>query len=130
MLNFNGLAPTRRPAKRRIFRSSPSMPRKKSWWGNFKNGGSEWHPQGEPTPVHVYDFLHLAVGKATPYGVYDTRNEGWVTVGADHDTAQFAVATIRRWWQGRGRRQYADAHDLYIIADGGGSNGWRVRLWK
>lgn len=105
--------------------------KKKELVGDFKNGGREWQPQGEPTPVHVYDFLHLAVGKATPYGVYDmTRNEGWVTVGADHDTAQFAVATIRRWWQERGRRQYADAHDLYIIADGGGSNGSRVRLWK
>ena len=79
----------------------------------------------------MYDFVNLAIGKATPYEIYDvTRNEGWVTVGSDHDTAPLAVATIRRWWQERGRAQYPTAQDLYIVADGGGSNGSRVRLWK
>ena len=75
--------------------------------------------------------MNLAIGKATPYGIDDvTRNEGWVTVGSDHDTAPFAVATIRRWWQERGQRQYPDARELVVVADGGGSNGYRVRLWK
>ena len=105
--------------------------KKKELIGNFKTGGREWQPAGQPERVQVYDFRHLAVGKATPYGVYDiTRNEGWVTVGSDHDTAQFAVATIRRWWQERGQRQYPDARELVVVADGGGSNGYRVRLWK
>ena len=105
--------------------------KKKELIGNFKTGGHEWQPAGQPERVLVYDFLNLAVRKATPYGIYDlTRNAGWVTVGSDHDTAQFAVATIRRWWQDRGRAPYPHATTLSIVADGGGSNGYRVRLWK
>jgi transposase len=105
--------------------------KKKELVGNFKTGGQEWQPAGQPERVLVYDFLHLGIGKATPYGIYDlARNEGWVTVGSDHDTAQFAVATLRRWWQERGCHQYPEARELYIVADGGGSNGSRVRLWK
>ena len=84
--------------------------KKKEQIGNFKTGGREWQPAGQPERVHVYDFRHLAVGKATPYGIYDlTQNAGWVTVGSDHVTAQFAVATIRRWWQERGQHQYPTA---------------------
>ena len=85
----------------------------------------------QPERVQVYDFPRLAEGKATPYGIYDlSRNAGWVTVGSDHDTAQFAVASIRRWWTDRGRTQYPGAKTLTIVADGGGSHGYRVRLWK
>jgi len=99
--------------------------------GNFKNGGREWRPCGQPPPVRVHDFLDPATGKAVPYGVYDLgRNQGWVTVGIDHDTATFAVNTIRRWWTTMGRRAYPRATSLLIVADAGGSNGSRVRLWK
>jgi Rhodopirellula transposase DDE domain len=105
--------------------------KKKELIGDFKNGGSEWRPKGEPEPVRVHDFLFPANGKAVPYGVYDlTRNEGWVSVGIDHDTASFAVHTIRRWWKLMGRRAYPDTTALLITADAGGSNGSRVRLWK
>lgn len=105
--------------------------KKKELVGRFKNGGRTWRPQGDPEPVTVHDFPDPALGKAIPYGVYDLgRNAGWVSVGVDHDTAAFAVATIRRWWRTMGRRRYPQATALLILADSGGSNGARVRLWK
>jgi hypothetical protein len=105
--------------------------KKKELVGDFKNGGQEWQPKGEPVPVRVHDFLDKKLGKAIPYGVYDIgRNNGWVNVGVDHDTAEFAVASIERWWTAMGRSVYADASELLITADGGGSNGSRNRLWK
>jgi hypothetical protein len=105
--------------------------KKKELIGDFKNGGREWHPKGRPEEVGVYDFVDPERGKAIPYGVYDLRrNLGWVSVGVTHDTASFAVATIRRWWRSLGRRAYPRAHTLLITADSGGSNGARVRLWK
>lgn len=105
--------------------------KKKELIGDFKNGGREWHRQGEPEPVRVYDFVDKALGKANPYGVYDpTANLGWVSVGVDHDTAEFAVETLRRWWENMGRARYPNATELLVTADGGGSNGTRVRLWK
>ena len=105
--------------------------KKKERIGDFKNPGREWRPKGNPEAVRVHDFLIKAHGKAVPYGVYDiTRNEGWVSVGIDHDTASVAVHTIRRWWQRMGRRAYPDTTALLITADAGGSNGSRVRLWK
>jgi hypothetical protein len=105
--------------------------KKKELVGTFKNGGREWQPAGRPEPVNVHDFPDKQVGKAIPYGVYDVgRNAGWVTVGRDHDTATFAVASLRRWWQAVGTGAYPGAERLLICADGGGSNGYRVRLWK
>ena len=105
--------------------------KKKELVGNFKNGGREWRPHGTPQRVRVHDFLDPTHGKAIPYGVYDLgRNQGWVTVGIDHDPAAFAVHTIHRWWQTMGRRAYPRASSLLIVADSGGSNGSRVRLWK
>lgn len=105
--------------------------KKKELIGDFKNGGREWHRQGEPEPVRVYDFVDKALGKANPYGVYDpTANLGWGSVGVDHDTAEFAVETLRRWWENMGRARYPNATELLVTADGGGSNGTRVRLWK
>lgn len=105
--------------------------KKKELVGQYKNGGKELRPKGEPEEVNVYDFVDKDLGRANPYGVYDiTNNLGWVSVGTDHDTASFAVATIRRWWFGMGKELYPDARDLLITADGGGSNGSRVRLWK
>ncbi len=105
--------------------------KKKELVGDFKNGGREWRPQGQPEPVRVHDFLIPQKGKAIPYGVYDlNRNEGWVSVGIDHDTATFAVRAIRRWWEVMGRPSYPRATSLLITADCGGSNGARVRLWK
>ena len=105
--------------------------KKKELVGDFKNGGREWRPQGDPENVRVHDFLDKKLGKAIPYGVYDlARNAGWVTVGMDHDTAAFAVSTIRRWWRTMGRAAYPRARTLLIVADSGGSNGSRVRLWK
>ncbi len=99
--------------------------------GDFKNGGKEWFPQGSPEEVRVYDFLIKSLGKAALYGVYDLlRNEGWVSVGIDHDTAQFAVNSIRRWWKEMGQQRFPRARELLITADGGGSNGSRNRLWK
>ena len=99
--------------------------------GDFKNAGREWRPQGEPEEVRVHDFLIKELGRAVPYGIYDlAANTGWVNVGIDNDTAAFAVHTIRRWWQGAGRVRYPLAKRLLITADGGGSNGSRVRLWK
>jgi hypothetical protein len=105
--------------------------KKKELVGDFKNGGREWHPRGEPEPVRVYDFVDKALGKANPCGVYDpTANRGWASVGVDHDTAEFAVETLRRWWGKMGRARYPNATELLVTADGGGSNGSRVRLWK
>jgi len=104
---------------------------KKKQKGDFKNAGREWCPQGEPEQVRVYDFPISGLGRATPYGVYDLgQNAGWVNVGMDHDTATFAVESIRRWWNAVGQDQYPEAKRLLISADGGGSNGSRVRLWK
>ena len=105
--------------------------KKKELVGRFKNGGRAWRPRGNPEPVKVHDFLDPAQGKAIPYGVYDLgHNLGWVSVGVDHDTAAFAVATIRRWWRELGRKHYPRATSLLITADSGGSNGARLRLWK
>jgi hypothetical protein len=105
--------------------------KKKELLGNFKNGGREWRPQGNPEKVRVHDFVIPELGRAAPYGVYDlASNTGWVSVGVDHDTASFAVETIRRWWYSMGQEKYLRAERLLITADGGGSNGSRVRLWK
>jgi len=105
--------------------------KKKELVGDFKNSGREWHPQGRPEEVRVHDFPDPRKNKAIPYGVYDlTRNEGWVSVGIDHDTARFAVASIKRWWRKMGRRRYPNAKELLITADCGGSNSSRTRLWK
>jgi len=105
--------------------------KKKELVGQYKNGGREWRPQGEPEQVNVYDFVDKELGRVNPYGVYDlANNTGWVSVGTDHDTASFAVSTIRRWWFAMGKELYPDARELIITADGGGSNGSRVRLWK
>ena len=105
--------------------------KKKELVGDFKNPGREWCPQGEPEQVRVYDFPISGLGRATPYGVYDLgQNAGWVNVGMDHDTAAFAVESIRRWWNAVGLSQYPGVKRLLISADGGGSNGSRVRLWK
>lgn len=105
--------------------------KKKELVGNFKNGGREWHPSGEPTRVLVHDFRDPVLGKAIPYGVFDiARNEGWVSVGVDHDTAEFAVESIAQWWRTMGRRAYPSAKEILITADAGGSNSSRGRLWK
>ena len=105
--------------------------KKKELVGDFKNAGREWQPRGTPEPVRVHDFLDPTKGKAIPYGVYDlAMNRGWVAVGIDHDTATFAVNTIRSWWKKLGSKVYPRARSLLIIADSGGSNGTRVRLWK
>lgn len=105
--------------------------KKKELVGEFKNAGKEWLPQGHPTRVRVHDFLIPENGKAIPYGVYDlARNDGWVSVGIDHDTASFAVRTIGRWWTKMGKSVYPEATSLMITADSGGSNSARSRLWK
>jgi hypothetical protein len=105
--------------------------KKKELVGDFKNGGQEWRPQGQPERVRVYDFVDEDLGKAIPYGVYDqAANLGWVNVGVDHDTAAFAVESLRRWWEHMGSQRYPSAPALLITADGGGSNGSRNRLWK
>ena len=105
--------------------------KKKELVGDFKNGGREWRPKGEPELVRVHDFKDKQLGKAIPYGIYDiAANRGWVNVGIDHDTAQFAVNSIRGWWQHLGHKRYPDAKRLQITADCGGSNGNRLRLWK
>ena len=105
--------------------------KKKESVGDFKNPGQEWEKQGEPQEVRVYDFVDKVLGKVNPYGVYDIhKNTGWVSVGTDHDTAEFAVETIRRWWQKMGSMVYPQTPCLLITADGGGSNGYRTRLWK
>jgi hypothetical protein len=105
--------------------------KKKELVGDFKNGGREWRLRGNPQRVRVHDFIDPKKGKAIPYGVYDlAKNRGWVSVGVDHDTASFAVNTIRRWWKAMGVKGYPRATSLLIVADSGGSNGSRVRLWK
>ena len=105
--------------------------KKKELVGDFKNGGREWHPKGQPVPVRVHDFKDKELGKAIPYGIYDlAEDSGWVNVGIDHDTSQFAVASIRGWWEHLGKQRYPDATTLTITADCGGSNGNRAKLWK
>jgi len=105
--------------------------KKKELVGRYKNGGKEFRPKGRPEQVKVYDFVDKELGRANPYGVYDIAdNSAWVSVGTDHDTATFAVSTIRRWWFSMGQDLYPEAKKLVITADGGGSNGSRVRLWK
>jgi len=105
--------------------------KKKELVGNYKNNGREWRPKSTPDPVNVHDFIDPDLPRAVPYGVYDLAdNVGWVSVGTDHDTASFAANAIRRWWLSMGRGRYAKAKRLMITADGGGSNGYRVRLWK
>jgi transposase len=105
--------------------------KKKELVGDFKNGGREWRPKGRPEPVRAHDFEDKTLGKAIPYGIYDlTHNTGWVSVGIDHDTAEFAGETIRRWWRHLGQPLYSQPSELLITADGGGSNSSRGRLWK
>jgi hypothetical protein len=105
--------------------------KKKELVGDFKNAGREWQPTGQPEIVRVHDFLDKQLGKAIPYGVYDVAaNQGWVSVGIDHDTAAFAVASVRQWWEQMGRPTYPKATELLITADSGGSNGSHLRLWK
>jgi hypothetical protein len=105
--------------------------KKKELIGDFRNSGREWHRRGKPEEVRTKDFPDKQLGKAIPEGVYDLRrNEGWVSVGVDHDTSEFATASIRRWWQEMGSAMYPKARRLLITADAGGSNGYRVRLWK
>ncbi len=105
--------------------------KKKELIGNFKNGGREWQAKGQETTVNVYDYLSIADGKAIPYGIYDlVHNSGFVNVGIDHETAEFAVESIRRWWKSVGSKLYPSSRELLIVADGGGSNGARSRLWK
>jgi hypothetical protein len=105
--------------------------KKKELVGDYKNAGRQWRPNGDPVQVNTHDFPDRQVGKAIPYGVYDlTADTGWVNVGTDHDTAEFAVASIRRWWHARGRPDYPAASRLLITADAGGSNGYRTRAWK
>jgi Rhodopirellula transposase DDE domain len=105
--------------------------KKKELVGTFKNNGREWRLKGTPEAVNVHDFINRKLGRAVPYGVYDINNNvGWVSVGTDHDTACFAVNAIRRWWRAMGKKRHPKAKRLMITADGGGSNGYRVRLWK
>ena len=105
--------------------------KKKELVGQYKKAGRTWRPKGQPEQVNVHDFTGKELGKVTPYGVYDmAANSGWVNVGTDHDTAQFAVSTIRTWWDKAGRQACPGATRLLITADGGGSNGYRTRLWK
>jgi hypothetical protein len=115
-------------------RGSPAISvdtKKKELVGDFKNSGREWRPKGNPEDVRVHDFQDKLLGKAIPYGVYDiVSNQGWVNVGIDHDTAQFAANSIQRWWTRMGQRRFPKATELLITADGGGSNSHRSRLWK
>lgn len=105
--------------------------KKKELVGDFKNGGREWQPKGEPEAVRTHDFEDKKLGKAIPHGIYDPgRNEGWVSVGIDHDTGEFAVASIRQWWNRMGCAAYPEATELLITADAGGSNSYRAKLWK
>ena len=120
--------------KRHLRRGEPVLSidsKKKERVGNFKNNGKTWRPKGQPIPVNVYDYPHLGVGTAIPYGAYDLdRNQGFVNVGMTHDTAEFAVESLRRWWKLFGRRHYPKARSLLLCADGGGSNASRSRAWK
>ena len=105
--------------------------KKKELIGNYKNPGQEWNRKQEPISVKVHDFPDSKQGKVIPYGIYDlTNNQGWVNVGISHDTAEFAVASIRQWWKTMGKQLYPEAQEILITADGGGSNGYRIRLWK
>lgn len=105
--------------------------KKKELVGNYKNEGQDWQPKKTPMEVNTHDFMDKKTGKVIPYGVYDiTQNQGWVSVGIDHDTAQFAVTTIRQWWHCMGQALYPEAHELMITADCGGSNSYRAKLWK
>ena len=120
--------------RRRLEANEPTISvdtKKKELVGPYKNGGRELRPQGEPEDVNVHDFADEAQGKVAPYGVYDLqRNEAWVSVGISHDTGEFAVQTVRTWWNKMGAPRYPHATSLVITADGGGSNGYRLRLWK
>ncbi len=120
--------------KRFLKRGQPAISvdtKKKELVGDFKNAGRQWRPQGQPEEVRVHDFQDKTLGKVVPYGVYDIlNNQGWVSVGIDHDTAEFATNSIRRWWIKMGRNRFPKAQDLLITADGGGSNSFRCRLWK
>jgi hypothetical protein len=130
---FRYIADTVKHAQRRGQPAISVDTKKKELVGDFKNAGRVWRPKGEPDRVRVHDFIirDPGHGKAIPYGVYDLRrDEGWVSIGIDHDTASFAVNAIRRWWKQMGRRAYPRARSLVITADAGGSNGPRVRLWK
>jgi len=121
-------------AKRMLAKGAPVVSvdtKKKELIGNYANGGQQWLPQGKPVKVQGHDFPHPDIPRAYPYGIYDLgRNTGFVNVGTDHDTGAFAVASIRGWWRHEGRRLYSDAKEILITADGGGSNGSRLRLWK
>jgi hypothetical protein len=123
-----------RMVRTRLWKEQPAVSvdtKKKELVGDFKNNGREWHPAGQPPEVRVHDFQDKTLGKVIPYGVYDILNDqGWVSVGIDHDTAQFATHSIRSWWARMGCRRFGRAEDLLITADGGGSNGSRCRLWK
>lgn len=123
-----------REVKQYLVRGEPVLSvdtKKKERVGNFKNSGQTWRPQGQPLEVNTYDYPHLGEGPAIPYGAYDVhRNEGFVNVGISHDTAEFAVESLRRWWKLFGRRHYPEARRLLLCADGGGSNGSRNRAWK
>ena len=105
--------------------------KKKELLGNYANAGQEWQKENDPIEVEAYDFIDKELGKVTPYGTYDvTHNSGWVNVGTDSDTAQFAVRSIQRWWEELGEQMYPESREILIMADGGGSNGSRNRLWK
>jgi transposase len=105
--------------------------KKKELIGNYKNAGQTWEPKGSPVKVQDHDFPDEALGKVAPYGIYDLqKNEGWVNVGTDHDTGTFAVESLRRWWNMQGQKSYPHCQEIVVTADGGGSNGWRSRLWK
>jgi len=121
-------------SKQRLSAGNPVISvdtKKKELVGAYKNNGTTWRPAGKPELVKVHDFIDKDLGRANPYGVYDlASNTEWVSVGTDHDTASFAVETIRRWWNTMGKQRYPEASELMITADGGGSNGSRVRLWK
>jgi hypothetical protein len=123
-----------RTAKKFIAKGQPVVSvdtKKKELVGDFRNGGSEWQTKGAPEPVRVHDFIDKQLGKVIPYGVYDTtRNEAWVSVGVDHDTSEFAVATLERWWREMGKKAYPNATKLLVTADGGGSNSPRTKLWR
>jgi Rhodopirellula transposase DDE domain len=123
-----------RIVKRHLHLGGPAVSvdtKKKELVGDFRNFGREWRPRGTPQKVRVHDFIDKKLGKAIPYGVYDIQNnQGWVSVGIDHDTAQFAAGSIRRWWGRMGCRRFPKARQLLVTADGGGSNGSRSRLWK
>ena len=124
-------SPATKSGKCKIMRPKRPLPRykkKKELLGQYKNADKEWHPEGQPEQVKVHDFIDPELGRANPYGVYDLgSNSAWVSVGTDHDTSSFAVATIRRWWQSMGQALYPSAKELTITADGAGSNGEGAR---